>query len=170
MVSERPTRLHLERIGPIGWGSHRLHCENGPAIAWADGYAIYSWHGTRVPAWVINDPTVERIQAEENSEIRRAAIESMGWPTYIHQAGLTLVASEADPGNHPHTIFLYDVPTQLFDQPIRVILMTNGSPDRSGALRQYAETVPAEIDSPVEAAAWQYGVPVEIYRQLQRRT
>jgi hypothetical protein len=48
--------------------------------------------------------------------------------------------------------------------------MTNGSPDRTGEIRRYAETVPASIHDPVAAAAWQYECPVDVYRALQRRT
>ena len=170
MVSERPIEVHLEEIGPRGFGSHRLHCETGPAISWSDGYALYFWHGVRVPEWVIVSPSVELINGEKNSEVRRAGIESLGWPIYIMDVGLKLIHSEADPGNYPNQLELYDVPEQLFDEPIRVLLMTNGSPDRSGSQRQYAETVPDSINTAAEAAAWQYRVPVEIYRQLVRRT
>ena len=48
--------------------------------------------------------------------------------------------------------------------------MTNGSPDRSGAERRYAETVPAEISNPLTAQAWAYGVPEAAYAATQRRT
>ncbi|HMD82578.1 MAG TPA: hypothetical protein VKE92_14785, partial [Anaerolineales bacterium] len=27
----------------------RLHCPNGPAVEYADGYALYAYHGTRIP-------------------------------------------------------------------------------------------------------------------------
>lgn len=49
-------------------------------------------------------------------------------------------------------------------------MMTNGSPDRDGRERVYAETVPAYLDDAVAAAAWQYGVPADIYRRTERRT
>lgn len=50
MVTDRPRELHLERVGPTGSGSHRPHCATGPAIRWADGWALYFLHGERVPA------------------------------------------------------------------------------------------------------------------------
>jgi hypothetical protein len=60
-------------------GRLRLHHESGPAIVYPDGWALYSWHGTHVPSWVIEDPTAARIAEEANIEIRRCAIEHIGW-------------------------------------------------------------------------------------------
>jgi hypothetical protein len=48
--------------------------------------------------------------------------------------------------------------------------MTNGSPDDDDRPLVFAETVPGHLDDPVEAAAWQYDCPVDVYRTLQRRT
>jgi hypothetical protein len=90
----------------------------------------------------------------------------LGWETYIRRADLRPVATAPDPGNDGAVLRLFDIP----GANARVLVMRNGSPDRSGALRLYAEVVPSTIDDPVAAAAWQYGCPVEAYRQLQRRT
>jgi hypothetical protein len=172
MVADRPTVLHVEQIAPAGWGSHRLHREDGPAVAWADGTAVHSWHGTRVPADLIEGDgwDYERIMREPNSEIRRCAAERMGWPKFVDAGRLTLVDEAPDPGNAPHVLRLYDLPVRLYDEPVRLLLMTNGSPDRSGDLRQYGETVPGTIQTAIEAGAWQYGWPADAYKQLARRT
>jgi hypothetical protein len=71
-----------------------------------------------------------------------------------------------DPANAGRTLRLYAIDGVR----ARVLVMSNGSPDRSGMLRDYAELVPWFFDDPVAAAAWQYGCPVDTYRQLQRRT
>jgi hypothetical protein len=112
---------------------------------------------------------VERIHRHGNSEVRRAAIDRMGWLTYISAAGLRLVASAPDPANPPHHLELYEDPGGRLGDA-RVLVMTNASPHRSGRLLRYAETVPAAIDDPVKAAAWQFDCPVWLYRQLNRRT
>lgn len=112
---------------------------------------------------------VERIHGEANTEIRRAAIERIGWATYLERAGLRAIATAPDPGNAPHLLELYDPPPDVAPDG-RILLMTNGSPDRSGRRRRYAELVPADIDDPVTAAAWQYGCDREIYARLDRRT
>jgi hypothetical protein len=168
MVCDTPTELHHETIP--GAGTKRLHCETGPAISWADGFGVHMWHGVRIPEWVIVEPTVERALKERNSEIRRCAFEAIGWDTVIASMGLHPIATAPDPANAPHELALYRLPTDVYNQEVNLLLMTNGSPDRSGQLRLYGETCPASITDPVEAAAWQYAVPVDVYRRLERRT
>ena len=172
MVSERPTELHLEQVGPTGWGSHRLHCETGPAIAWRDGFALYYWHGTRVPQDLIDGRwTSADILREANAEIRRCGIERMGWDRFVVDARLTPVGAPApDPGNPGHHLVLYDVPEQLFDEPVRVLLATNGTVERDGTRRRFGLTVPANIRTPLDAAAWTYGLSSDDYARCQRRS
>ena len=166
VVLEPPVQMHTEKAGD----GVRLHREDGPALVWADGQEEFYLHGVRIPAELAaREPTVRELHAERNSEVRRVLIEREGWPHYITRAGLRLVAHAPDPGNPGRELRLYRTPARVFDSD-RLLLMTNGSPDRSGALRQYAELVPDGLDDPVEAAAWQYGVPTEVYRDLARRT
>jgi hypothetical protein len=82
---------------------------------------------------------------------------------------LRLVAAAADPGNPGRELRLYEMPPELRENK-RLLAMVNGSPDRSGRQREYAELVPAEFDDPIAAAAWQYDCPVDVYRALLRRT
>ena len=131
--------------------------------------AARSFHGVAVPPDLIRSDWDGRlIQRHPNSEVRRAGIERIGWTRYIAEAGWRLVASAPDPGNAPHELHLYEDPTGR--DGVRVLVMTNGSPDRSGRPRRYAEAVPAHLDDPVDAAAWQYGCPTRVYRRLKRRT
>ena len=101
--------------------------------------------------------------------VRRIAIERMGWQQYVARAGLTLVAETADPGNPNAVLRLYDLPAEHFDG-VRLLVMRNGSPDRSGTDRYYGEAVPGHLDDPIAAVAWQYGVTPQEYLALQRRT
>jgi hypothetical protein len=172
MVCDNPTELHVERVGPDGWGSHRMHCENGPAASWSDGWGVYTWHGVTVPAWVINEPSVEKAMAERNTEVRRAAFEAIGWGNVMSQLDEQPIDVCQDPANRPHHLELYRLPDKVnpYGQPVNLLVMTNGSPDRSGELRRYGETVPASIEKADAAAAWQYGIDSDVYRQLARRT
>lgn len=167
VISERPSELHRDE-------ENRLHNETGMAISWPDGWGFFSWHGTRVPEWVITEPTVEKAIREPNSEIRRAAFERIGWADAIDELvrehGAELLGVAADPGNGDNLLELYSLPEAIYEEPVNVLLMVNGSPDRSGAIRRYGETVPANIKSPVAAAAWQYGVEENVYAGLVRRT
>lgn len=127
-------------------------------------------HGTPVPEWVLSDPTAERIAAERNVEVRRTAIERIGWDSYIDQAGLRLLATAPDPGNPGCELRLYDTPRDARLPPSRLLLAVNGSVERDGQRHRYGLSVPDGIDDPVAAAGWTYGLPGEVYAQLARRT
>jgi len=169
VVSGRPAALHDERVPGTLW-QRRLHNANGPSVVYRDDWKLHHWHGQLVPEWVITGPTVEKIGAEKNTEIRRCAIEALGWPTYLDRLGVTPVSSEPDPGNPGHTLELFDLPdhVQLYDEPVRLLVMRNASLDRDGSLRTYAETVPVTCRRATDAAAWQFEVDPDLYRTLQR--
>lgn len=170
VLSERPAELHVESLGPRENAEIRLHHETGPAVRYPDGWTVHSWHGTRVPAWVIEDPDPARIGAETNAEIRRCAIERLGWTTYLDGAHLTLVGRAADPGNPGHELRLYDLPRHDSGRGIRLLLAVNGSVERDGTRRRYGLHVPRWFDDPVDAAAWTYGLTGAQYARLRRRT
>lgn len=52
----------------------------------------------------------------------------------------------------------------LYDEPVRVLLCTNGSVERDGTRRKFGLTIPASIDDPIHAAAWTFDWPVAAYR------
>jgi hypothetical protein len=163
VVSERPEMLAAEDAGDRG--RVRLHCADGPAVRYGDGWELFFWHGTQVPGWVITDPTAEAIDRETNVEVRRCAIERLGWPAYVEEAGMKLLARAPDPGNHGFELMLYDLPG---DQ--RVLVAVNGSVERDGTRRRYGLTVPRYLADPVDAAAWTYGLTGTQYSQLVHRT
>ena len=162
ICSERPTTQYLDANG-------RLHHPNKMSMRFADGYGFFSWHGVRVPDWVLT-PSLEQIASETNVEIRRCAIEAYGWRDYLASLGDTPVAVCDDPANAPQVLELYDVPAGLYDGPVRLLVMTNGTVERDGTRRMYAETVPADITDPVDAAAWRVGLTATDYKQLAQRT
>jgi hypothetical protein len=163
VISERPVALHTEAWGDDG--EVRSHRADGPATRYSDGWDVYAWHGAQVPSWVVTDPNVQRIEREANVEVRRCAIEHLGWASYIDQAGLHLIASAPDPGNPGSELRLYDVRKET-----RVLLAVNGSVERDGHRRQYGLTVPGFLDDPIAAAGWTYGLSAEQYSLLLRRT
>jgi hypothetical protein len=169
VLSERMSALHTEPI-PDGGGQLRPHSNEGPAIEYSDGWTVHAWHGTRVPSWVIEAPTIDRIGAESNVEVRRCAIERIGWGAFIDRAGLRLVSQAADPGNPGAELLLYDLPYQRWGTPTRLLLAINGSVERDGTRRRYGLRVPPWFDDPLDAAGWTYGLTGIQYARLQRRT
>ncbi|MFD0362762.1 DUF6745 domain-containing protein [Nocardia sp. GCM10030253] len=169
VMAERPTALHTE---PTPNGRHherRLHHSDLPALCFVDGTEVFVHHGTIVPEWVVLDPTAERIGKERNIEIRRCAIERIGWDAYLEEAQLTLIGEADDPGNPGSALQLYDSPPE-WGRSVRVLLAVNGSVERDGRRRRYGLNVPHWIDNPVAAAAWTYGLSGAQYAQLIRRT
>ncbi|CCQ14511.1 putative uncharacterized protein [Rhodococcus sp. AW25M09] len=169
VMSERPTALHTQPIPDPVHGEVRLHNSTSPALQFADDTAINVLDGTVVPDWVMHDPTVERITAERNVEIRRSAIERIGWDTYLDRAGLSLVDNDDDPGNPGCTLQLFATPAGWGSEE-RILLAVNGSRERDGRRRRYGLRVPGDISSALDAAGWTYGLNGTDYAQLLRRT
>lgn len=167
VLTEKPETVRFDERG-------RWHCADGPAAIYRDGFTMYAWHGTAVPADLIETGwDAHRILAERNIEIRRCAIERIGWDAFLEDLGSQPIASAADPGNPGHTLYLHNTPFDVTTRdgtPMnRVLLCTNGSVERDGSRRRYGLLVPGRHEDPVAAAAELYGVPVEAYRQLEIR-
>ena len=171
VMAERPVAVHTEPLVGSYHGELRLHRADGPAIAFADGFGVNVLHGTPVPEWVLSGPTVDLIRTEPNIEVRRSAIERLGWEAYLRDAGMTLVASCPDPGNPGAELGLYDdMPGKDRGAAGRVLVVTNGTPEPDGHRRRYGISVPGNLENPIDAAAWTYGLTGELYATLARRT
>ncbi|MGV9672924.1 DUF6745 domain-containing protein [Gordonia sp. NPDC003504] len=164
LMSERPTGLRTEPTPGAVHGERRLHADSSPAVEFADGHRVFAIHGTTVPHWVLDDPSPER-----NIEIRRCAIERIGWDAYVASARLSLVDETDDPGNAGHPLRLYAPPPE-WRRRDRILLATNGSVERDGTRRCYGLTVPQWLPTALAAAGWTYGLSAETYSQLTRRT
>jgi hypothetical protein len=145
------------------------HCPDGPAIAFRDGWAVHAWHGRRVPASLVEDGwDVPAIFAERNVELRRCAIEKVGWDEIERR--LHRVASAADPGNPGQVLTLCDLPEGSAIRGARVLLCSNGTLEADGTRRRFGLLVPARHTDPVAAAAETYGWSRRQYKSLARRT
>jgi hypothetical protein len=168
-ITERPAAVRAE--APRAWDRLRLHCPDGPAITYRDGWSVYAWHGTRVPASLVEDGwDAGAIMAERNAEIRRCAIEKLGWDQF--EQHLIPVASAPDPGNPGQALTLYDLPAAIRDTypgPVRLLLCSNGTPEADGTRRRFALQVPPHHTDPVVAAAELYGWTRRQYARLARR-
>lgn len=162
VVCDRPSVRALDREG-------RLHAESGPAVAYPGGFSAYFWHGRIVPRWAVLEPTVERIAAEQNIEVRRCAIEALGWERFAEEGGLRLVDECADPGNPGRRLELYSVPGKVWGTAANVLVCTNGTVDLDGSRHTFGLLVPATVRDALGAAAWGYGLTAAEYAGLERR-
>jgi hypothetical protein len=172
LVAERPREVRTEPFVDNGTVSRRPHAAGSAAVTYADGMSWYFWHGVRVPADLIEGGgwPIEWILREGNLEIRRCAIERIGWDRFAAGAGLNLVTSAPDPGNPGQVLELYDLPRHLIGGPGRLLLCSNGTVRPDGTRPRYGLTVPAAIGDPIAAAAWTYGLTRDEYARAERRS
>ena len=162
MVSERPLAIHRELVDPLrsrGWNSHRLHCANGPAIVWPDGWGLWVWHGIRVTQQIIERPetlTVEQIEKEPNAEVRRIMVERFGLERFILESGANLIHSD-----ETGALYRKDLAE---DEPVVVVHVVNSTPEPDGEPRKYMLRVPPTITKAREAVAWTFGLKPNEYR------
>jgi hypothetical protein len=146
-VSDRPNAVHVDEQG-------RLHCENGPAVLYADTYSYYSWHGVRIDwekAHIIEKPetiTVSEIEQEGNAEVRRVMVERFGTERYIMESG-------AKPVHTDITGTLYRK-EQANDEPLVMVKVRNSTPEPDGSIRDYFLRVPPTIERARQGVAWTF--------------
>ena len=133
-----------------------LHCENGVAIAFDDGYEEYAWHGTWVNKQIIMQPetlTKEQIIEEKNSEVSRAIAEKLGWDEYLKRVETVLVDKWFDVSTKSH-YELYDFKNRK--GPLQPRLLKMESPELNDGTRPYyIESVPPESKTCQAARRWQ---------------
>jgi hypothetical protein len=134
MISDRPEILMVD-------GEHRPHRDDGPFCRWRDGAALYSVHGVRVPAWVIEQPeklTEQHIEDETNAEVRRVMLDRFGLARWLTETGTTVV-SEA-PADHPikglrsARLLRREVAD---DEVIVMVDLLNSTPEPDGSTKRY---------------------------------
>lgn len=157
LICEPPLELHTERVGD----RYRLHNDNGPAVVWAGApyYNGYFVHGHLIPERLYGeDVSIQDLHAERDEAFRRVAIERMGWLRYVQKADLRLVATTPDPADDQVEHRLYDLP-KGHPKPDRVLVTVRGAgrPHSSGG------TVPADVNDPIGALAWLYGISAADY-------
>jgi hypothetical protein len=138
IVSERPQRIQLD-------GQQQLHGADGPSVLWRDGWSLYHWHGLRIRPkheYIINDPgriTVESIDNELNSEIRRVMTERFGAARYVMEGGATVVHTVP----HDHELVGLRGARLLqkkgpFDlEPVVLVELVNSTPEPDGSCKRY---------------------------------
>ena len=140
----------------------RLHCEDGPAILYRDGYSVYAWHGTTIPSeWIEhkNELTAEIALTWTNIEQRRCACEILGWAKILRELDSEVIDSDEDPmiGN----LIRVNIPDIGRENFLQVVCGTG---------RTFAIPVPPECKTALEANAWTYGVDPSTLRDLEVRT
>ncbi|MFB7851883.1 DUF6745 domain-containing protein [Streptomyces sp. NPDC056053] len=156
VISERPQALHRDEAG-------RLDRGDGPALAYADGFALYAWRGMPVPAEFLdelNALTPKRIREEENAELRRVMLEFYGYDRYLSESG-------AEPVHRDETGVLWRIALDG-DEDVVMVEVVNSTPEPDGTHRVYWLRVPPGTRTAKAGVAWTFGVGSEEYEPLQQ--
>ncbi|MGW2301286.1 DUF6745 domain-containing protein [Streptomyces sp. NPDC001809] len=154
VLCERPVELHRDEAG-------RLDRGDGPALAFADGFALYAWRGMTVPADFLAGLaglTPERIRAEENAELRRVMLEYYGYDRYLAVSG----------ARHQHrdeTGVLWRIELDD-DEDVAMVEVVNSTPEPDGSHRTYWLRVPPATRTAREGVAWTFGLHPDAYEPL----
>ena len=160
IVSDRPRVLKVDE-------SNRPHCDDGPSHLWSDGFAIYHWHGYRIPddhRWIFTDKsriTADAIMAEPNAEIRRIMGEITGFEPIRSIA--TVVSEDTDGNGLPRKLMTANIKGEEW----RIVEVHNGSLEPGGTRREFLlGAMPG--NTPHECIAASYGINPQHYREAVR--
>ena len=158
ILTARPASISLDDAG-------RLHSAAGPALAYPDGFAVYAWHGQRMPVDVVETHAAGKLTADhihriDNAEQRRCAIEMLGYDRYIREAGAKKLAAD-EYGT------LWTIPG--YDPELRLVEVVNSSVHDDGNEPRYL--IPVDPDdprcrTPVGAVAWTFDTDPDTYRRM----
>ena len=139
IVCARPTKLSFDN-------ENRLHAEGKPAISFADGYSLYSYHGVTLPEKYgkvhPKEWQAKWLLEETNTELRRVLIQGIGYSRICHE----LQAIELDCWQE---YTLLKIESDIDIESIYLLKMTCPSTGYIHALR-----VPPDINSARSAIRW----------------
>jgi hypothetical protein len=161
-ISERPTHLRTD-------AKARLHCPDGPALRYPDGWCVFAWKGVRVPAWVIEHP--EQITSYDIADafdpvLRNCMIEIMTPERFVRSGGASRVTQD-ETGVLWRRLWGVRGVTIGSWTAVEVV---NATPEADGTRRHYWLRVPSRVRTAREAVAWTYGLSAEQYANLAVRT
>jgi hypothetical protein len=140
---------------------NRPHCDTGAFMKWSDGSALYAVHGVRVPAWIIEEPykiTVEKIDKEQNTEIKRVMIDKFGISNYIEKSNSIMIHKD-----ELGELYKKEVKN---DEEIRIVKVINSTKEPDGTYKTYWLRVPPSITTAKEAVSWTFGFEPKEYNPI----
>ena len=143
VIQDRPVEILFDE-------QKRTHNEFGPAIQYSDGFGVYIWHGTQVPAEWIEDKesiNMELALTWENIEQRRCLCEILGWANILDKLNSVVINEDDDP--EIGVLLEVHIPGIGHEKFLKV---------QCGTGREFALPVPPEMKTALQANAWTYGL------------
>lgn len=140
----------------------QLHSEGKePAVIYADGRKEYYVKGVKVPDFVVTHPdriTVQDIQKETNTEVRRVMMDRYGAARYLQNSNAKMMA-EDEFGK----LWRVEVPN---DEALVMVECLNSTPEPDGSIKTYWLRVPPSTRTPHEGIAWTFNLDKRTYLPL----
>ena len=161
-IAERPDKLQFDLKG-------QLHCADGPALRYRDGWSAWAWKGVEVPAWAIEHPeriTLSTLDCAIDPVLRRCLIEIMTPERLIASGAAKRLARDA-------AGTLWGISWQYCGTTLdrwNAVEVVDGTPGPDGTYRHYVLPVPTNLRTAREAVAWTYGLSGAQYAGLEIRT
>jgi len=150
--------------------NNQPHCETGPSHRWRDGWALYHWHGVRVPEnWIKNRANLDPVEVlkADNVEQRAAGMAIVGWDKAAKVLNRKII--DGDPETDIGALVELTMPG--LPEPGRFLMARC---PRNGTI---CEGVPRisdiddlPIDTVIAAQAWRVGDPQSEYQHPEVRT
>ena len=160
LLSEKPSIVKFDGDA----NNARLHAEGGPALKW-ENWELYYWHGVSVPKRAIMEPdsyTASEIVSMPNVEVARSIFEIVGVDTFMRTADATELHKDMDGAGMPRRLMQFGrAGTLNGSEPLTVLQVTDPS-----TLRVYHLTVPPEMQTCHQAAAWTFNIKPEQYNPV----
>lgn len=137
---------------------NQLHNDSGAAMEFRDGFKLFAWGGVVIPPEAIEatqDISIERIDKEQNAEVRRILIQQYGLERYLQDSGARQI--DADEFG---VLYKKSLPN---DEPVVVVKVTNRTPEPDGSRKFYFLRVPPYMTSARNAVAWTFNMSPEEY-------
>jgi hypothetical protein len=142
IVSDFPTVLHKDE-------ENTAHCEDGPQLAWSDGFKTWYIHGVAVNEQIVMRPemlTLKQIDDEENEEVRRVMVDRFGWMRYLEESEAKILDRRDNDVDNTMELL---VQTKKNERRLVCSCRSTG--------RRYAPGVPDTVNTCAEAQAWMRG-------------
>jgi hypothetical protein len=151
-VGRKPIALRYD-------ASRRFDNDGGPAVEWADGFAIYAMRNVAIkPRFIIerDSLTAEDVDEERNTEVRRRLLDLFGLERYLSQTNAEMVHTD-ECGELWRRI-------QVNDEALLMLKVRNSTPEPNGSIKDYVLRVPPTMTTARAAVAWTFGMTEEEYK------
>ena len=122
-------------------------------MVWPDGSGRWYWDGIAVPERIAaarDQLTADLVAGIDNQELRRVAVDRLGWERFLATASAELRAQD-DYGK------LWATTVRIDGERVHLVEVVNATAEPDGSHRRYFLRVPPTTRTAREAVGWTFG-------------